>query len=159
MHPFPTFFKTGTTNETFQQSGKQDSFQHRLEISASMYENSGSQFFKTTTEIQSGFYAFDKSRLFMTFLTNFRVTEILCSFGLVLQGKQVKRYLKKFLASNFSLSYAENNMSGLLNREGIADLPLLRTLLAICHEPSFQEVVDFVLLAKASLTASITLLQ
>ena len=46
---------------------------------------------------------------------------------------------------------------------GIADLPLLRTLLAIhqkSQEPSFWEVMDsFVLLAYASLTASRTLLQ
>ena len=51
----------------------------------------------------------------------------------------------------------------MLNREGIADLPLLRTLLAIhqkSQEPSFWEVMDsFVLLAYASLAASRTLLQ
>ena len=45
----------------------------------------------------------------------------------------------------------------------MADLPLLRTLLAIhqkSREPSFREVMDyFVLLAYASLTASRTLLQ
>ena len=34
-----------------------------------MYESSGSQFFRTTTGIQSGPGAFDKSRFFMTFLT------------------------------------------------------------------------------------------
>ena len=39
--------------------------------------------------------------------------------------------LEKFLANNFALSDAENNTSGPLNRGGIADLPLLRTLLAI----------------------------
>ena len=54
-------------------------------------------------------------------------------------------------------------MSGLLNRGGIADLPLLRTLLTICRksrEPSFWEVLDsLVLLAYASLAASRTLLQ
>ena len=47
----PTFLNTGTTNETFQQSGKQDSFRHLLKSSASMYECSGSQFFRTTTGI------------------------------------------------------------------------------------------------------------
>ena len=45
----------------------------------------------------------------------------------------------------------------------MADLPLLRTLLAICQksqEPSFWEVMDsFVLLAYASLAASRTFLQ
>ena len=50
-----------------------------------------------------------------------------------------------------------------MNRGGIADLPLLRTLLAIrqkSREPSFWEVMDsFVLVAYASLAASRTLLQ
>ena len=50
----PTFLNTGTTDETFQQSGKQDSFRHILKSSASMYEISGSQFVRTTTGIQSG---------------------------------------------------------------------------------------------------------
>ena len=40
-------------------------------------------------------------------------------------------FLEKFLANNFALSDAEDNTPGLLNRQGIADLPLLRTLLAI----------------------------
>ena len=44
-------------------------------------------------------------------------------------------FLEKFLANNFTLSEAEDNTSGLLNRRGIADLPLLRTLLAI-HQKS-----------------------
>ena len=68
-----------------------------------------------------------------------------------------------FAANNFTLSDAEDNTSGLLNRGGIADLPLLRTLLAIrqkSREPSFWEVMDsFVLLAYASLAASRILLQ
>ena len=71
----------------------------------------------------------------MTFLTILEVTEILCSFKLVLEGKTGKEipessrleFLEKFLANNF----AEDNTSGLLNSGGIADLPLLRTLLAI----------------------------
>ena len=102
-----------------------------------MYESSGSQFFRATAGIQSGPDAFDESRFIMTFLTVLGVMEILCSFRLVL-GKQVKRYqshqdefLEKFLANNFALSDAKDNTSGLLNRGGIADLPLLRTLLAI----------------------------
>ena len=52
---------------------------------------------------------------------------------------------------------------GTLNRGGIADLPLLRRLLAIrqkSREPSFWEVMgSFVLSAYASLAASRTLLQ
>ena len=107
----------------------------------------------------------------MTFLTIFGVTEILCSFKLVLERKTGKEilessrleFLEKFSVNNFALSDAEDNTSGPLNRGGIADLPLLRTLLAIrqkSREPSFWEVMDsFVLLVYASLAASRTLLQ
>ena len=107
----------------------------------------------------------------MTFLTMLGVTEILCSFRLVLEGKTGKEipessrleFLEKFSANNFALSDAEDNTSGPLNRGGIADLPLLRTLLAIrqkSRELSFWEVMDsFVLLVYASLAASNNLLQ
>ena len=58
---------------------------------------------------------------------------------------------------------AEDSTSGPLNRGGIEDLPLLRTLLVIhqkSREPSFWEVIDsFVLLAYASLAGLRTLLQ
>ena len=68
------------------------------------------------------------------------VTQILCSFKWVLEGKTDKEvpessrleFLEKFSANNFALSDAEDNTSGLLNRGGVADLPLLRTILAIC---------------------------
>ena len=50
-------------NETFQQSEKQDSCRHILKSSASMFQSSGSQFFRTTTGIQSGSEAFDESKL------------------------------------------------------------------------------------------------
>ena len=43
-------------------------------------------------------------------------------------------FLEKFSGNNFALSDAEDNTSGLLNRGGIADLRLLRTLLAICQK-------------------------
>ena len=70
-------------------------------------------------------------------------------------------FLERFSANNFSLSDAGDNTSMLLNREGIADLPLLRTLSAIrqkSRELSFWEVIDsFLLLAYASLAASRTL--
>ena len=107
----------------------------------------------------------------MTFLTILGITEILCSFRFVLERKTVKEitessrleFLEKILANNFALSDAEDNTFGPLNRGGIADLPLLRTLLAIrqnSRKPSFWEVIDsFVLLAYASLAASRTLLQ
>ena len=75
----------------------------------------------------------------MTFLTIIGVIEILCSFRLVLEGKTGKdipessrlEFLEKFLANNFALSDAEDNTFWPLNRGGIADLPLLKTLLAI----------------------------
>ena len=61
------------------------------------------------------------------------------------------------------LSDAYDNTSSPLNRESIADLPLLRTLLTICQisrEPSFWEVMDFfVLVACASLAILRTLFQ
>ena len=106
----------------------------------------------------------------MTFLTILRVTEILCSFRLVLEGKIGKEmlessrleFLQKFLVCNFALSDAEDNTSEPLNRGEIADLPLSRALLAIwqkSREQSFWEVMDsFVLLAYTKLAASRTLL-
>ena len=78
----------------------------------------------------------------MTFLTILGVTEILCSFKLVLEGRTGKEitkssrleFLEMFSANNFALSDAEDNTSDPLNRGGLADLPLLRTLLAICQK-------------------------
>ena len=105
----------------------------------------------------------------MTFLTISRVTEKLCSSRLVLEGKTGKdipetsrfEFLQKFSANNFTSSDAEDNTSWPLNRGGIADLPFLRSLLAIRQksgEPSFWEVMEsFDLLAYASLAASRTL--
>ena len=99
------------------------------------------------------------------------IGRLLCSFRLVLEGKTGKEitessrleFLEKFSGNNFVSSDAAVNTSRPLNRGGIADLPLLRTLLAICQksrEPSFWKVMDsFVLLAYASLAASRTFLQ
>ena len=77
----------------------------------------------------------------MTFLTISVVRETLCSFKLILEGKTGKKipesstleFFEKFFANDFALPDAEDN-SGLLNRRGIADLPLFRTLLAICQK-------------------------
>ena len=136
-----------------------------------MYESSDSHFLRTTTRIQSRPDTFSKSRLIMTFLTILGVTEKLCSFRLVLEekiGKGIPKsssfeFLGKFLTNNFTLSETKVNTSGSLNRGGIADLPLLRTILAICQKfqrPSFWEVMDSsLLLAYASLAASRILLQ
>ena len=78
----------------------------------------------------------------MTFLTVLGETEILCTFILVREEKTGKKipepsrleFLEKFSSNNFALSDAEDN-SGPLKRGGIADLLLLRTLLAI-HQKS-----------------------
>ena len=140
--PVPTFLNTGITNETFQQSGKQDSFRNILKSLASMYESSGSHFFRTTTGIQSEPDAFDESRFVKNFLTILGVTEILCSFRLVLEentGIEIPEssrleFLEKFLVNNFALPDAEDNTEGLLNIEVMADLPLLRISLTICQK-------------------------
>ena len=107
----------------------------------------------------------------MTFLAILEVTKILCSFRLLQEGKTGKEipkssrleFLEKFSGNNFALSDAEDNTSSPLNRAGMADLPLLRTLLTICQnslELSFWEVMDsFVVLAYVSLAASRTFLQ
>ena len=79
----------------------------------------------------------------MTFLTILRVTEILCSFRLVLEGKASKEipdfsrleFIEKFIANNFALSDTEDGTSGSLNRESIADSTLLTTILAIPQKP------------------------
>ena len=101
----------------------------------------------------------------MTFLTSLVVIKILCSFRSVLErktGKEIPKssrleFLGNFLADN--LLYQKHNT---LNRGGIADLPLLRTLLAIRQksgEQSFWKVMDsFILVAYASLAALRTLL-
>ena len=112
--PFPNILNTGNIDETFQQSGKEDSFRQSLKNLASKYESSGSQFFRTTTGIQSGLDAFDESRFVITSLTILGVMDILCSFRLVLEKKTDKEkpessrfeLLEKFLANNFALSDA-----------------------------------------------------
>ena len=158
------FLNTGTTDETFQQSGKQDSFRHILMSAASTYESSGTQFFRTTTGIQSGPDAFDESRFVVNFLTTFEVMEILCSFRLILQGKTGKEisepsrleFLEKVFANNFTLSDAEDNT--LVPRftfveNTISNLPKVPRV-------EFLGVMNsFVLVAYASLAASRTLLQ
>ena len=104
-----------------------------------MYESSGLQLFRTTTGIQSEPYAFGEYRFVITFITILGVTEILCSFRLVPEGKTAKEipkssrleFFEKFLTNNFALSDAEHNTSRTLNRGDITDSPLLRTLLAI----------------------------
>ena len=72
----------------------------------------------------------------MTFLTIFEVTEILCSFRLVIEGKTGTEipessrleFSEKFQANNSNLSDAKDNTSRPLNRGSIADLPLFSNL-------------------------------
>ena len=127
-----------------------------MKRSASIYEFSGSQFFRTTTGIQSGSDPFNKPRFIMGCYRNIMgcyriilgVVEILCSFRLVLGGKIGKEipessrlmFLEKFSGKHFALSDPEDNTFRPLNRGGIADSPLLRTLLTIpqkFREPNF----------------------
>ena len=97
----------------------------------------------------------------MTFLTILAVAETICSFRLVLErktGKEIPEssrieFLGKLSGNN---SDAEDNTYGSLNRGGIADLLLLRTLLAIRQK---SQVMDSIaVLTYASLEASRTLL-
>ena len=74
----------------------------------------------------------------MTFLTILGVTEILCSFRLAPEektGKEISEssrleFLENFSANNFFLLDSEGNTSRPFSRGGIADLPMLRALLA-----------------------------
>ena len=128
-----------------------------------MYESSDLQFLRTIPGKQSVQAALDESRFIMTFPTILGVMEILCSFRLVLEGKAGKEiressrlvFLEKFLTNYFALSDAEDNTSKRLNRGGIADLSLLKTLLGICqksHKPrSLELMYSFISLAYASL--------
>ena len=55
-----------------------------------MQGSSGSQLFTTATGVQSEPDAVDKLRFITTFLTILGVTEIICNFKLVLEGKTGK---------------------------------------------------------------------
>ena len=81
----------------------------------------------------------------MGILTILGVMRVLCSLRVVLEGKEIPESLRlelfdKFLVNNFVLSDAEDNTSGLLNRGVRADLPLLKTLLAIRHKSPESQV-------------------
>ena len=61
--------------------------------------------------------------IIMKFLTMLEITEILCSFRLVLEGKAVRKisdssklvFSEKFSGNNYTLLDAENNTSASLN--------------------------------------------
>ena len=51
-HVSQIFLNIATTDETFYNSGDQDSFRHKLKNSANKYEGLGSMFFRATTGTQ-----------------------------------------------------------------------------------------------------------
>ena len=83
--PLPTFLNTGKNRSDLPTIWNKDSFRHILKNAARSYEYLGSQFFRATSRLQSGWGAFDKSRLVMT-LTNLGVKGIVCNFRLSLEG-------------------------------------------------------------------------
>ena len=101
----------------------------------------------------------------MTSLTILGAIEKLSSFRLVLEGKTGKvisasrkvEFLERFSVDNFALTDAEDNICGPFIRGSVADLSLLRTLIAICQKP-WQLMGTLVLLANASWAGSKTLL-
>ena len=60
---------------------------HKLKISASMNESSGSLSFRTTSGIRSEPDTFDQLSFVINILTILGVKEILCSFRLLLEKK------------------------------------------------------------------------
>ena len=103
-------------------SNSLDFVRHILKISATMSKSLGSHFFRTNTTIQSD--TFEKSRLVITCLTNWRVTWTSYSFRVVLEGKVGKEilessrleFLEKFFANSLTLSKAEDNTSSVKYR-------------------------------------------
>lgn len=78
----------------------------------------------------------------MTLLTISRVTCILCYFRYVLEGRTAIQsrleFSEKILTNSFALSDTDNNNSGQLVRGDLADLLLVRTLLAILKNCNSQ---------------------
>ena len=62
---------------TFPESGKQDSFRHIFKNSASMYESSGSQFFRTTTGIQLQGFSQEQKNLCFAWIAVFSIWKAL----------------------------------------------------------------------------------
>ena len=120
----PTFLNTGTTDKTLRQYGKQDSFRQIFQSFASIYEISDSKLFRPTVGIHSGTEVFDESSFITNVILILRVTEILYSYRLVLEGKKVKEtpessrleFLEKFSANSFPLLDSADSTSGPLNR-------------------------------------------
>ena len=73
--PFPNILKYRDQRRDLPTIWKTKFFRHILKSSASIYESSGWQFFRTTAGIQSGPGAFDETRFVITFLTIVGVME------------------------------------------------------------------------------------
>ena len=110
-----------------------------------MKENSGSQLFRTTTRIPSEPNAFDKSRFIMTFLTILGVTEILCSFRLVLEvktGKEIPESSRiDFLEKCFQQTILLYQMQKITTPVRVRQLAYIAyvtyTYVAFFHTPTF----------------------
>ena len=86
-----------------------------------MYESSGSQFFRTTTGMQSGPDNLDESRFVMTFLAILgNIMQFQISSRRENRQRDTRvikiRVSRKVLSKIFALSDAENNASSLPNR-------------------------------------------
>ena len=104
----------GITNETFQKSVKQDSFRYLLKNSVSMYESSGSQFFRTTTRIQSGPDAFEeKAGCFETRMFFLCVCSILIFLPFIYNMPPITIFLKIPAYLVMSSSYLNSNPSNI----------------------------------------------
>ena len=133
-------------------------------VQLSMYESSGSHFFKTTTGIQWGLDAFDESRLAMTVVTYLGVKWIFCCFRSVLEGKPGKempeswrlRFLETFSANNFTLSDTEHKISW-ESHYIVENLLLLTTLLAIRQTPGKQRFWENTSLAASRTFCSVSM--
>ena len=105
-----------------------------------MHEISGSEFFRTSTRIQSGPAAFRWIKVHYDLFNHFERHANIMSYTLVPKGKTGNEttessrleFSEKLIAHKFPWSDAADNTSGAFNRGGILDLALLRRVLEIC---------------------------
>ena len=108
LRSFPSILKYGDHRWDLPTICKTRLLQAHIEDFSYMSESSASQFFRTTTRIQLGPNAIDEERFVMTFLTTLGVTEILCSFRLVLERKTGKE-----IPQSSRLEFLENLLTKL----------------------------------------------
>ena len=87
----PKFLNTGTTDNTFQQCRKQDSFRLLIKSSANSISIQAHSSLEPPVESKQDQMPLDESKLAIIFLTNLGVTGISCSFKLVPEGKPGKK--------------------------------------------------------------------